>query len=157
MFHNHQKKWATAYVIVLVVLIPLTLIGMIVAMTMPALMSNTYDAQNRTASIKAVVNAQEATMMMEASEEKCELTSNGLAKCFEKRLNIDSANSYDNVLALRDGSVWTFTGNGSCLAKDDCSISVSGKFLTKDVIIPLYVKKGNFVKIREEDVQKYLK
>lgn len=154
-FHNHQKKWAIGYIIIIALSFVLGFIGVIVALTMPALMTNTAHVQNSTAIKKTIVNAQEATMLMEALDEKCTLTSNGLAKCFAKRLNINPENSMGNVLELRDSSIWAFVGDGKCLEKNDCSITVSGKYFTDTLTIPLYAKKGNFIEIRESDVEKY--
>jgi len=124
---------------------------LVAIITLPMMAQDTSSSQNRAATLKNLYTAQQTVLIMEALEEKCELTSNGLAKCFEKRF-VNSKKSSDNVLKLNDGAVWAFTGNGSCLAKGDCSISISGKNFTKAMIIPLYVKEGNYIEIKTEDI-----
>lgn len=149
-FHNHQKKWAIGFVIY-VILVAL----LILVMTLPAVMYKTSAVEDKLAIRKALAITNSATLIMEAMGEQCELSSNGLANCFAKRLDERIEKSSKNVLELKDGSVWTFKGNGSCISKGDCSISVSGEDFKETLTIPLYVKEGNFIETREENNQKY--
>lgn len=149
-FHNHQRKWAIASVVVFLLTFLIT-----IALKIPSATSEMSAAHNRVSMRIAINRAYNMAKIMKIAEEKCNLTSNGLAECFAKGLDTDIENSYGNVLELKDGTVWTFTGNGSCITEGDCSISVSGKYFTKNMIIPLYAQEGNFIEIKKEDLQKY--
>ncbi len=148
-FHDYQRKWATAGVIVSVIF-PV-LIG---ALTLPVLLSSTSTVKNHTLRLKEASVIQQATMMLEALEQKCELSSAGLAQCFEKRMNI--VNRDNNVIKAADGTIWTFEGNGVCKNAGECKVIInSGDSENDEGEIPLYVSPKGFVYVEQSDLDKY--
>lgn len=151
-FHEYQKKWGIAAAILYGALIPLAVIGIIAAMTLPALMTNTEEQQNYIAKLKAANTIEEIIMMNKAMEEKCELSSIGLAKCFEKQMSGERQN---NTIYAKDGSVWTFNGNRRCKKFGDCKVTIKVK-QSEQGDIPLYVDSKGFIEVKEDDVNEYI-
>ena len=152
-FHNYQRKWAIAgviYIIINVAIIPI----IIAALTLPVLMSDTSAQYNHIARLKTANTIMEATLMNEAMEEKCNLSSVGLAKCFEKRMSGDREN---NIIKSTDSSVWTFNGNGICQNNGDCDVTIEIRHNGKSDIatIPIYVNSKGYIYIKENDLKEY--
>lgn len=158
-FHNNQKNWAIGGIIFQIVfnLIGLLIIGIVAAMTVPTLITNTETQLNNTMIKKEISTANEVVLMSEALENKCQLTSNGLAACFAKRMNTDYVAG--NSFKAADGSVWTFNADGNYYIKIDVNGDIKGpnREETDIITIPLYVKKNGYIEIKNEDVEKYLK
>lgn len=154
-FNAVQKKWAIADTIVeiiFVILIPIV----IFTMTIPALMTDAKDLQKLQDSNyikRASLEVHQAVAMNEALGNKCELTSEGLAKCFTERMSSStlSGNSLTNNIT---NTVYTFTGNGSCLNEGNCSVLITTKYGTS-ATIPLYAKSDGYLEIKAEDLIKY--
>lgn len=153
-FHEVQKIWAIAGTIVVGVLGTLMTIGIIAAMTMPVLLSNTEVQMEKTMRLKAINTATEVAMMNEALDNKCKFTSEGLAKCFAKRMNVNEIN--DNQLDLADGTTWVFEGDGLCVLSDNCKIDVENK---GKLIVTIPVKRNDkgFVMVDSVAIENYTK
>ncbi len=152
-FHEVQKKWAIAGLIVFIifsVLIPI----IVLCIALPILLTNTNELEGSILAHKAVNEVQEVVIMNEAFDNKCELTSEGLAKCFSDRMNTTkfTGNSFQTT-ATKD--TYTFTGNGSCLNKGDCYVTITTKNKTP-ITIPLYAKANGHLEIKSEDINQYL-
>lgn len=155
-FHKYQKKWAMAGVILYCIVISLGIIGIIASLTMPALTTNTSEQHSRAAKLKAISTIAEVTTLNESREERCELSSIGIAKCFEKHMNGDR-NS--NIINAYDGSIWTFDGNGICKNNGDCNVTVDVNMGGKnDVIsIPLYINSDGYLYVEKNDLAEFTK
>lgn len=78
-------------------------------------------------------------------KEKCKLTSDGLASCFEKLADNSNITRLNNVLSANDGNVTlTFIGDGVCKYDKNCKIEYKMKF-SQDTAINevLYLKADN--------------
>ena len=155
-FHEYQKKWAIAGIIVNVILLPLFIIGIIAALTLPALMTDTTAQQDRTAKLKALNTIYEATQMNQALGTKCKLSSKGLARCFAERMSGDRT---ANIITTSDDMIWTFKGNGICMAEGDCNVTiqVNPTRSATTMEIPLYVNSEGFIYVKKTDTDKYSK
>lgn len=141
-FHDVQRIWAIAGF----VLIGFGVVGIVAAMVLPSLLMNTDQLKDRSALLKSVSMVQQASLMAEAMDVKCELSSEGLTKCFGDQL-IGKADGSRFVLA--DGNILEFNGDGACYDKDNCYVKViAGKLNEK---IGLYVEKG-VVKVDYNDI-----
>ena len=159
-FHAVQKNWAIAGLIVFLffcVIIPI----IILSLTMPVLMKDTTSLENSAQIKRAVNTVYESVLMSEALGNKCELSSEGLAKCFAERLNVNSINGAE--LRLSDSTEWKFTGNNSCLGAGECYITIDVNGIEgpnadgKDIVtIPLYAKSDGNLEIKREDLDKYM-
>ena len=87
-----------------------------------------------------------ATSMMEALDEKCDCTSEGLATCFAKRLHLDSpiGSEIEDTLGIK----YSFNGDGACTNLGDCSVLATSKE-GLSLNIPLYLENG-YVKIQND-------
>lgn len=155
-FHHYQKKWAVAGIIFYCLLIPLSIIGMIAMFTLPVLMTDTALEQNYLSRLKNSNTLKQVILMNEALEEKCELSSDGLAICFEKQMNGDRDG---NIIIAKDGSMWTFEGNNICKNSGDCkvTIEVTNGSKTDKAEIPLYVNENGYVQVNDDDLNEYTK
>ena len=150
-FHRVQKKWAIAGLILeiaLAILIPC----IILATTLPILMSNTDEARNKTMIKKEVSTAMQVALMGEATDTKCQPES--LAKCFAEHMNVTSVS--DSEIQASDGSTWKFATSGNCKEEGECQVAVNSGY-GDDIIIPLYINSEGHVKIKTEDVESYIK
>ncbi|MBR6126586.1 hypothetical protein IKQ21_02780 [bacterium] len=149
-FHAYQKKWAIAAVIIQLILIPLAIVGIGAAIIMPSMLGNVDSAKSRVATLKSANVAQEVVLINQSTGEKCVLTSEGIAACFEKRMNI--SNKMGSTLTSADGTIWSFVGDGTCLDSGICSVTVmdKGKIL---FTLPLYVNENGYIAINEDAVQ----
>ncbi len=154
-FHEVQKKWAIGGLIAFIAWIVLSVL-IIFALVMPVFMTNTDSMKNSTNCKKYISLASQAVVMNEALGNKCELSSDGIAECFAKGLheNYTGGSSYTHSI---DNSLWTFTGNGNCLSKGDCSVEISSGDGLTSLTIPLYAKSNGYLEIKQEDVAQYLK
>ena len=156
-FHDVQRIWA----IVGTILIGVGLTGVIAAMTLPVLLMNTKDVQLRT-SIKIEISViSQVVNMKEALDEKCSLTSEGLATCFENSLKIKS--KYSNRIEVADGSVYQFYGDGFCKNSGDCYIAVDVNGDVRPnlddvdrIVVPLYVNENGYLRVDSEALTKYI-
>jgi len=157
-FHEDQRRWAIVAIVqigIYALLLLIAIIGVIATLSLPALMTNTIEKQNITTGLKSQNTLYEVVTMNEAYGEKCELTSNGLAACFSKQMSTSGVNG--NVLEARDGTVWTFSGNGRCKNSGDCKVTVksSKKANSEEVLsVPLYVNAKGFIYVKDEDLFK---
>ena len=110
---------------------------------------------------KSIAGASQAVVMNEVQGNKCELSSEGLAKCFAERLNVNSINGAE--LRLSDSTEWKFTGNNSCLGAGECYITIDVNGAEgpnadgKDIVtIPLCAKSDGNLEIKREDLDKYM-
>ena len=66
-------------------------------------------------------------------KEKCELTANGLASCYEKLANNSKIIRLDNTLSINDSIItMTFIGDGTCKHEKNCKIEYKRKW-TQDI------------------------
>ena len=150
-FHSYQKNWAIAGIVIVCIIpiIILPIIGIIAAMTLPT------NARNYSLRRKEASTAKQITMILEALEEKCELSSDGLAQCFEKRMAGQERNG--NVLKVADGTIWTFVGNGICRNEKDCKVIInSGDKYNDEGEIPLYANDKGFIYVKQVELDKYI-
>ena len=153
-FHENQKKWTIAGVIVSFIFVPLAIAGVVAALTLPTLMTNTEAIQNKTMMQKNLNTAQQVVLMNEAMEQKCDLTGEGLASCFEKRMSITDRNK--NVLNASDMTVWTFNADGICKDKNACTVTVSNN--GNDLFtISLYTNDEGYLKLDDNEVYGLIK
>ena len=147
-FHENQKKWAIAGVILSIVTTVL-IVGMVAALTLPTLMTNTEEIQNQTMMKKELSVAQEVITMNDVMEQKCDLSGEGIANCFEQRMNVASKSG--NVLNASDMTVWTFNADGICKNKNACTVTVSNK--GNDLFtLSLYVNDNGCLKLDDDEV-----
>ena len=153
-FHDYQKKWAIAGVICQSVLILLGIIGAVVSLMLPSLLTNSSAEAVKMHRLKAATSVLKVVSMNELDENKCKLSSTGLAKCFEKQM---IGTRERNVINVSDGSVWTFKGNGICKNEGDCKITI--KFNIGDTTdigeIPLYVNSKGYIDVNKSDIDKF--
>ncbi len=153
-FHHNQKNWVIGGIIFQIVfnLIGLLIIGMIAAMTVPTLMANTETQLINTMIKKEISTVNEVVLMSEALENKCQLTSNGLAACFAKRMNTDYVDG--NSFNAADGSVWTFNADGKYYIKIDVNgVKGPNKEEADIITIPLHVKSNGYLEIKEDEIK----
>ena len=168
-FHNVQKKWATAGIVLCIVgtivsILFYTLFFMAMIDPMKSMNStNSLDTLKTTSDIsslydetnKAMIETQEtfvksnfnsATSMMEVFNEKCDCTSEGLATCFAKRLYLDSpiGSEIEDTMGIK----YSFSGDGACTNLGDCSVLATSKE-GLSLNIPLYLENG-YVKIQND-------
>ncbi len=154
-FHEVQKSWAISVIVFTLVLLGLAVLGIIASLTLPAVINNSNQTSINVAKIKQVTVAKEVVLMNEALENKCQLTSNGLAACFANRMNSDYTDG--NSFNAADGSVWTFNGDGNYNIKIDVNGIKGPNVEENDIItVPLYVKSNGYLEIKEEDIDKYI-
>ena len=152
-FHEYQKKWAIAGVIVFVIMAVIVPV-IIATLTLPVLLTNTSDIQSQTGMLKAQNMFYESAHMINAMGEKCELSSNGLAKCFSTRLSGDLNGNVINQYM----TTYTFNGNGRCKYNGDCEIIIKageGKS-AKTINVPLFVDNKGFIDVYNENTTKAL-
>lgn len=154
-FNSVQKIWAIVGSVLVGVTILIYLV--IAAITVPVLMTDTSKAKDRTLMLKSITTVQQAALVNEALENKCSMTSIGLAKCFTERLN---GTRTGNKVSKDMYANFIFYGDGSCRTKNNCYViidskSVGGKSIEK---IHLYSDRG-YVKFNSSDMdavtQKY--
>ena len=154
-FHENQRKWAVAGVIILILSILLSIF--VVGFYMKNSANEITVAQHRTMTLKNINSLQEAIAMNEALEVKCDFSSEGLAACFLKRMPL--ATKEGNTLKDNNGSVWTFNGNGICeYEEDNCYVKIdmtAGKTV-ESVTIPLYADENQYVFVDEDDINQYM-
>jgi len=150
-FHKNQRNWVKAGIICYILLI---LTGLAIFMlVLPALMTNTSTLQTALYAKKAANTLETTVMLNEAMQEKCELSSEGLAECFVKRMN---GNKTDNIVETMDGILYTFESNGICENKDDCKITfkIKSKGKSKTFEIPLYADSEGNINLDKEELEK---
>lgn len=150
-FHRVQKKWAIAGLI-LEIIIAILIPCIILATTLPILMSNTEEVRNETMIKKEVSTAMQVALMGEAMDTKCQPES--LAKCFAEHMNVTSVS--DSEIQASDGSTWKFAASGNCKEEGECQVAVNSGY-GDDIIIPLYINSEGHIKIKSEDVESYIK
>ena len=117
----------------------------IFALVLPVLMTDTKALQNDAYSKMEVSRIKQAILMKEALEKTCDLSSEGLAKCFEEDYyNLESTEG--NILYLTNGSVVEFTGDGYCEDEDACYVTIWTKDSDDEsVVIPLYADENGYL------------
>ena len=145
-FHDVQRIWA----IVGTVVIGLGVTGIVAAMTIPSLMMSTDQAKNRVFVLKSVSLINQAALMNEAMDTKCnDLSSNGLASCFGEQLN--KPVSGNKIVDEYSGGTIEFYGNSYCSEKNSCYVKIIANGV--DEKVGLYLDNG-YVKINPEDSEK---
>ena len=149
-FHDVQRNWAIAGLLIIVVGV-VGYVGIIAAMTLPALMMNTENVRNSVMIKKTVSTIQQAALINEALEKKCELSSQGLAACFGEQL-IGSVEN--NKIELSDGNILEFTADGHCKNSNSCFVKIISDNVEEK--IGLYIDKDGYTKISKEDSEKVI-
>ena len=147
-FHHVQRIWAIVGTVLVFLGIPL----IILAMTLPSLLMNTDKVKNRTAIIKSVSLVQQASLMNEALDKKCELSSEGLASCFGETLSKPvNGNKIEDEYS---GSVIEFKGDGYCAGSNACYVTIiSGNAKEK---AGLYLDAKGSVRVNSDDLSKVM-
>ena len=144
-FNRVQKQWVLGTIIAAVALgfVIFAYIGIVAAMTMPTLLSNTEKAQTKAMMKKAVATVSQAAVMNEALDTKCgrKSSAEGIANCFGERLN---GQVVGNKIELNDGT---------CYVIIDTTTRSRGK---DKATIRLYSDKDGYIKVNEEDSQKII-
>ena len=151
-FHEVQKKWAIGGIIVSLifsVVVPIIVFCMI----MPILFTDTTELQNSTDIKMTVSELNQSVLMNEALNNKCDLSSEGLARCFSERMSTNTVTG-NSLTKTVSNTVLTFTGNGSCLNEGDCSVTIKTD-KGASAIIPLYAKSNGHIEVKKEDINKY--
>ena len=146
-FHHVQRIWA----IVGTVLFAFGIL-LVTALVLPTLLMNTDKVKNRTAIIKSVSLVQQASLMNNALDKKCELSSEGLASCFGETISkpVNGSKIEDD----NSGGVLEFVGDGACANADACYITiVSGDTKEK---IGLYIDEKGRVNANSDDLSKVM-
>ena len=150
-FHEVQKKWAIGGIITIILL---WLINFILIYTIVFMNTNTPSQQNSATIMKSINTVVETVQFNSAYGIKCDdLSSEGIAKYFADYMKIDAKGS-NSFTQGKDKTVWTFTGNGSCITQGDCSITITTKHKAT-AVIPVYAKPNGNLEIRYEDLDKY--
>ena len=105
---------------------------------------------------KSMVILTQTTVVNEALGKECQMTSEGLAKCFSERIN--GTLSGNKIMGNGINADFIFYGDGKCNSKNTCYVT----FDTTNVggndryTLHLYSDKG-YVKIRIKEVYSYVK
>lgn len=149
-FHSYQKKWVVAGLI-------LPVIGLILSIfvfthIMPVLMTDTKSMRNDSFLTVEQSKIKQSVSIKEALGKTCDLSSAGLAKCFEEDFyNIES--SEGNKFNLSSGIVVEFTGDGYCGDDNGCYVTIktSSKSDAKSVTVPLYADDNGYLFTEDEE------
>lgn len=156
-FHEYQKKWVIAGIVVL--FLNAIIICMIWAATFSILSKEHSYSMNDAYKLRYVNTIETSAMLKEATEQKCNLTSNGLAMCFEDAFingerigNSIKPSSYDKDTIL------VFEGNGVCKQTGDCKVTIqTGEGKNQETSeLPLYINDTGYIYIKKEDHDKIL-
>ena len=146
-FHDVQRIWA----IVGTILIGLGVVGVVAAMTLPVLLMNTNKVAGRAMILKSLSTVQQAAIINEAMDKKCEdLSSGGLAACMGQQL-IGSADGAK--FELSDGNILEFVGDGRCSDKNSCYVKIITTRAEEEKV-GLYLDQKRYLKINMDDVEK---
>lgn len=125
------------------VLLTLAIIGIVAAMTIPALLGNTNQMELRTGVKKAVSALNQALIMSIAQDSTdasalTDTTEQGLANLFRARLNVVANGTATNAFYTADGMLYTFEKGvaGNCGAEGDAALfdpAATRCFVTVDV------------------------
>ncbi len=149
VFQQNQRKWAIAGIIFHIVLI-FAIVTLYQMMTDASAVENINSIKIKAKKQISIVN--QAVLLNEALENKCQLTSNGLAACFAKRMNTDYVDG--NSFNAADGSVWTFNADGKYYIKIDVNgVKGPNKEETDIITIPLHVKSNGYLEIKEDEIK----
>lgn len=159
-FNRVQKQWVLGTIIAAVALgfVIFAYIGIVAAMTMPTLLSNTEKAQTKAMMKKAVATVSQAAVMNEALDTKCgrKSSAEGIANCFGERLN---GQVVGNKIELNDGIDLIFHSGSKCVNDGTCYVIIdtTTRSRGKDkATIRLYSDKDGYIKVNEEDSQKII-
>lgn len=155
-FHQHERKWAIAGVVVsiLVFVVTFTIVSIF---AFSAAKNEMLGVHNKNAFSIHPITIQTYARMYEATEKKCDLSSNGLAMCFEEAFpsgertgNSIKPRSYDKDTIL------VFEGNGVCRQEGDCRIIFQiGEGENQETAdLPLYANDKGYIYIKDEDRKK---
>lgn len=122
-FNDIQRIWAIVS-LVFMLLYVFAFVGIIAAMAIPTLMTSTSSAKNRVVMLRSVNSINQAALMNEALENKCIMTSSGLAKCFGARM---TGNISGNTITESYGTEFSFYGDGRCRNKNTCYVLIDVK------------------------------
>ena len=146
-FHSVQKNWAIAGIILFVLNIVISIFGMIAAMTLPALMTDTSAQVQKVQTRKACNTLIEASQISYALEDKCQATSEGLAGCLGEHME---GYLNGNVLSMKDGSNWEFHGDGSCADETSCWVDVTFNKSKNKLRIPMVIKDNQIIPLTKD-------
>lgn len=146
-FHHVQRIWAIVGTALFVFGILL-----VTALVLPTLLISTDMVKDRTTILKSVSLIQQASLMNNALDKKCELSSEGLASCFGETISkpVNGSKIEDD----NSGGVLEFVGDGACANSDACYITiVSGDTNEK---IGLYIDEKGRVNANSDDLSKVM-
>ncbi len=152
-FHSYQKKWVIAGLILPIVGLIFSLF--VFALVMPVLMTDTKVMQSDSIIRLEKSRISETVQIKKALDKTCDLSSEGLAKCFEEDFANVTERSGD-VLYLATGSKLEFTGDGYCEEEDACYVTITPKGASEEdsVDVNLYADENGFLYLDEEDEEK---
>ena len=116
--------------------------------------------QSRTQVMKAINYLTETTLMAEALEDTCSLSSAGIAKCLYQYGNGAKAQLNGNSIILKSYTPdikLRFKSDGSCISNNSCSVIISAENIIQPVTIPLYLKNGKYIMMNEVVSKRYYK
>ena len=150
-FHDVQKKWAIAGVILLVLIVPLFVFGVLAALILPSLSNNLDEAEDKAFVKKSLTYAYQAFLL--PNENRCELSSAGLASCAGERT---SRPAVDNkiMMSVNNNSYLEFTGDGGCSNYDSCYIKIVAPNVDEKIGLQLD-ENGNVI-LNKEDAHNIL-
>lgn len=76
------------------------------------------------------INAENIILKLDNPDKKCEITSEGIAKCIIKEMDSD-AKLDENKITASDGSIWTF----NCDNANNCTLTVQST-KSEQIVIP---------------------
>lgn len=152
-FHESQKKWAIAGICIFLINIILVTALMFFCITKINNMKN-GDIERALYRLDTIT-----TEFSKKKDEKCELSSDGIAKCFIKYMGSFCKIDGNEINDVYDHALLTFYGNGKCQNKNDCKVTIQYIFdiSKKDYIeLPLYVDSNGYIYIDKNDLNNFI-
>ena len=149
-FHSYQKKWAAAGIILFI--IGILFYAAVFALIIPTLKTDINVMENDSIINLEKSRINQAAQIKKTLDKKCDLSSEGLAKCFEEDLYNVSERS-GNVLYLTTGSKLEFAGDGYCEDDDACYVTITPQGADEDesVAIDIFADEDGFLYLDEEN------
>ena len=149
-FINYQKKWTIAGLILFIFSLMFLFMTFVSADRLISYLDQNNIQKQIITQEKQFINS--IFNKQKNFKEKCELTSNGLASCYEKLANNSKIIRLDNTLSINDSIItMTFIGDGTCKHEKNCKIEYKRKWtqdLTFNTIWYLKIDRNGNVNIK---------
>ena len=114
--------------------------------------------QSRTQVMKAINYLTETTLMAETLGDTCSLSSTEIAKCLYQYGNGTKTQLNGSSIIIKSYAPdikLSFKGDGSCISNNSCSVTISAADIIQPVTIPLYLKNGKYIMMKEVVAKRY--